>query len=966
MMTRIVKLLFLLGVALLIACLVAPGFIDWNQHKAEVMAQIEPYFKRKVDVAGNISFKVLPQPEITLESVTIANAEGSKEPSLITLKSLEARIRLEPLLEGRIEVENINLTQPVLNLEVSGDGKTNLSGLLAPSADLGAAASAVQLNQVSIADGTLHYSNQLTGTERTFDNLNLSVKADTLLGPYKIVGDMQYQKTRVNIDMDTGVFDKAMSAPAHLTLLPADDNLPQVKISGDLDLQSGVDMAGEISVSQGKLGGLVNIASLNALDFMNDAVDMTGTVEFKGDQFTLNDIKAKFGKDGTLRGKLSVQFSHKGNPTVQADLEGTGLTVTSKPSDTYMNVPADYQGSLRFKGKNIIWDGRHLDTADISTTFNDKDWTIKSALISLPGNTQIKLAGTVTPKTNSAAYTAVQITTEDLGQMVSSFAPADTSIFSALDGAAAPFKKLQMTSDLEISPAKISFFNIDATVDDKEKVSGVLNVERVTAKQNVTAKLHLSGWDSAAFTDGFIQALMKSDADLELTADNFTRGAFKAADLSFKGKTDGQGLAIEDLSGHLSDKDTFSVSGHVAALTPAVTGLDVSYTMKAAHAADAAGNLGADLPPLNGENFDVKGNVKGDAGKYTYTAQGSSDELVWHGQHIAHPSFSVEATPSVVKVSGLTGTVWGGKLAGDIVFTAQVQPAPSWSSTFKGSLKQADLQKLQDQLGFKGFTTGAGDVDFDLASADNTPNSATGSVVLQASSITIEKFNADKLADTLHQLTSMPDNLQQVVDDALRKNGSSVFKDVQGKFKIDHGKVSIETLSLSNATEKLALAGSADIPAGSYTVSGDLQLAKPAGFPALKIQRTSISEDYKVDSKPLENYVIKNLPPPPPAVTPTDKPAPVAVAPAPPDAPAAQAPAPNKDQSINDILKHLDDSNAAAPPAPAAPVPAKPPQPPAPAQSDLNKMLQQMQMQDIMQQDNNSGMPMPLTPLPAP
>src|SRR5580698_10180552 len=100
MMTRIVKLLFFLGVALLIACLVAPSFIDWNRHKAEVMAQISPYFKRKIDVTGNVSFKILPQPGIMLESVSIANAEGAKTASLITLKSLEARIRLEPLLEG--------------------------------------------------------------------------------------------------------------------------------------------------------------------------------------------------------------------------------------------------------------------------------------------------------------------------------------------------------------------------------------------------------------------------------------------------------------------------------------------------------------------------------------------------------------------------------------------------------------------------------------------------------------------------------------------------------------------------------------------------------------------------------------------------------------------------------------------------------------------------------------------------
>ncbi len=506
-------------------------------------------------------------------------------------------------------------------------------------------------------------------------------------------------------------------------------------------------------------------------------------------------------------------------------------------------------------------------------------------------------------------------------------------------------------------------------VDDKEKVSGVLNVDRVAQKPNVTAKLHLTGWDSTAFPDGFIQTVMKSDADIELTADNFSRGALKATDLSLKAKTDGHGLAIQDLSGHLSDKDSFSLKGYVIGLTP-LSGLEASYTLKAAHAADVAKNLGADLPPLTGENVDLKGDIKGDAGKYTFTAQGSGDDLVvWQGQHISHPSFSLAATPSAVKISGLTGTVWSGKLNSDIVFTEQMQPAPSWSSTFKGSLKQANLQKLQDLLGFKGFTTGEGDADFDLTSADNTANSATGSVTVQASSITVEKFNADKLADTLHQLTAMPDNLQQLVDDTLRKNGSSVFKDVQARFKIDHGKAGIEALNLANAAEKIALTGSADIPAGSYTVSGDLQLAKPEGFPVLKVHRLSEGADYKVDSKPLDDYVVKgNLPPPPSAVVPAPVAAPVpAPAPAPaatavpPVAPAAPVPAPAKDQPIGDILKRLDQNEAPPAPVPAA-QPALPP-PAAQQQPDVKKMMQLMQMQDMQKDDT---MPMPLTPLTTP
>jgi len=946
-MTRIVKILFFLGLATLIGCFVAPSFIDWNKHKDEVIAQIQPYFQRKITVTGNVSFKVLPQPEITLENVSIANEVGAKEANLITLKSLEARVKLEPLLEGQVEVENINLTDPVLNLDVSPDGKTNLTGVIAPSGDMSATASNVKLNQVSITNGTLHYSSQAAGIEKTFDNLNLAVTAGTLLGPYKIMGDMVYGKTKVNIDTNIGVFDKDQSAETHIALTPADDSLPQIKLNGDVSFNAGLTIEGELSFT-GKLNGLVNMASLNAFDFMNDGVDMTGTLQFKANQLSLNDIKAKFVKSGSLKGKIVVQFVPQGKASVQADIDANGLIVTSKPSDTYMNVPPEFQGSLNFKGKNVVWDGRHLDTADIVTSFNDKDWTIKSALVILPGNSQIKLAGTVSPATNSAAYTALEITTDDLGKMVDAFAPDNTSIFSTLGGAA-PFRKLQLTSGVDITPAKVSFYNMDATLDDKEKVSGVMNVERVAAKPNIEAKLHFTNWDSAALSDAFVQSIMKSDADMELTADNFTRGTLKIDGLTLKAKTDGQGLAIQELSGHLSDKDSFSAAGRVATLVPAITGLDVNYVLKAIHAPAVAKNLGANLPPLAGDNFDIKGELKGDAGKYTYTAQGNSDDVTVQGLQIDHPSFSANVTPSSVNVAGLTGTVWDGKLVADVSYTEQVQPAPSWSSTVKGSLKQADLQKLQDTLGLTGFTTGVGDADFNLASTDNTTKSLTGSVGINASTVTVDKFNADKLSDTLHQFTSMPDNLQRIIDDSFHKNGATVFKDVQGKFQIDHGNASIDSLTMASGSEKLSVSGSADLAAGSYKIAGTLQLEKPAGFPALKITRTS-DADYKIDSKPLEDYVIKILPPPPPAKLDDRSPE------------AAPAPAKNssakKDQPINTILQDLDDNPAPA--APAQPAPVQPKPVPVQPQPDMNKMIQQMQMQEMMQQ-NDTNSPLPLT-----
>jgi uncharacterized protein involved in outer membrane biogenesis len=939
MMKRLVAAFFYIGVSLLIACLVAPSFIDWTQHKDKILAQISPYFQRRIDVAGNVSFRILPQPEITLESVTVANAAGAKTPSLLTLKSLEARIRLEPLLEGRVEVETVNLVEPVLNLEVFADGKEDWQDVFS-SAESGLSPAAVQLNEVKITRGTLHYLNQVTGIDKTAENLNLTITAETLLGPYRISGDMPYQKTQAKFDIDMGAYDRA-STPVHMTFKSA-EGLPQLDINGALDLQAGIDIQGEVK-AQGDLSRLLDIDSLNALRFMHDNADLTGIVDFKGGQFNLNDIKAKFGDAGALKGKMSVRFAREGKPSVTAELEGNNLMITDKRADDYMPVPGAFDGSLHFKGRNIGWDGGHLVVADITTSFNQQEWAIKSAQVSLPGNTQIKLAGTVMPKTETAAYTAFQLTTDDLAKMIDTLAPSDNNIFKSLGGTG-PVKKLALTGTVQISPVGASLYNIDATIGEKTKVSGVLNIDRSLPKQNFTAKLHFTDLDDAAFPaasyDAFLQAIMKSTADMELTAKNFTKNGLKIADISFKGKTGEQGLEIQDLSGSLSEKEAFSVKGHATTLAP-LTGMDISYVLKATHPLELAKALNIDVPPvgMGWENADLKGTLKGDAQKYAFTAQGGADDLTWQGQHIQHPVFSLEADPASVKVTGLGGDLWGGKLDAGLVFLHQ---DAAWSSAIKGSLKRADLHDLQKQLGFDGFTVEKADLDMDLASPDGTLANAAGNIGLKAGTITIEKFNFDKLASTVRQITEIPANLQKQIDTLLRDNGAEIFKETQGHFKLDHGKIAIEDLSLSNAAGKMNLSGSAEI--GAYNLTGELSVGEK--IPALKVQRTSEMPDYTVDTHALEAFVIKNIP----AVS-------VPAVPVPPPASTPVAP-PSKAEPIKDILKRLDEGDV-APPAPPPPAPLAPP-----PQPDVKKELQKMEMQELLPppapKDENA--PTPLRP----
>ncbi len=865
MMTRLVKTLFFIGIALLITGLVAPSFINWNKHKSALMAQISPYFQRKISVDGNISFQILPQPELQLANVTVANADGSMKNPLMKLKSLDVQVDLMPLLQGQIVVNTVNLMQPVFNVEVYNNGKTNLSGFFSPSDDdLVTTAKATQLNQISVTDGTLHYTNVLTGTHKTFDNLTLTVSADTLLGPYHVTGTMEYQQTNANIEIDTGVFDQTMTAPIELSFMPV-EKMPQITLKGTISLHGGINLGGKLSLSNGSLSSLADIPELNALDFWETDVSMTGAMTLKGDRFTLKDIDARFGQDSHLRGTVSVKVPHRGIRDVQANLSADDLTVTGQYANAYLAIPDGYKINLRLKGKNILWDGKKLATADISAFTENKNWQIRSAQVTLAGHSDITFSGTVMPDADSAVYTHLHITTDDLGKMVDAFAPASTNSFSILGGENAPFKKMQMSSSLQISPDKISFYDIDATLGKTGKISGVLNVARTTKQPNFTAMLHLDGWDSAEFPEAFQKFLMGSQATLQLTADNFTTNGLSLTGITFDATTGANGLKIRKFDGDLSGSDdTFSMTGRVANLAPA-SGVDITYALKAADAPKIAKSLGAALPPLTGRNFSLKGTVmQTPEGDYSYTAAGQADALTLQGQTIGHASFALNAPkPLTVSILNLTGELWSGALKGRLDFTAGANPE-IWAATFKGSVKKAHLPALQEQLGLKGFAIGSGDIDFDLSTADNTLQSANGDISLQADKLTVDDFNATRLPERLHKLKKMPADLATLVSDAVHHDGASVFKNVQGKFKIDHGKISITSLTADNTTARMSLTGTASIALRSYALSGSLQLLKQKDFPALTITRSSKDPDYAVsDGKALQTYVGKHLPPPP-------------------------------------------------------------------------------------------------------
>ena len=111
-------------VALVVAVLVAPNFVHWNQYRDQIASEAKSRTGRDIEINGDIRITLLPAPTLMVSDVHLANVEGSSDADMISLDALEIKIALAPLLGGNVRVQSIKLVKPVINLELL-DGRRN-------------------------------------------------------------------------------------------------------------------------------------------------------------------------------------------------------------------------------------------------------------------------------------------------------------------------------------------------------------------------------------------------------------------------------------------------------------------------------------------------------------------------------------------------------------------------------------------------------------------------------------------------------------------------------------------------------------------------------------------------------------------------------------------------------------------------------------------------------------------------
>lgn len=421
-------------VILIAAVLVVPGMIDWNGYKPEIQKAAKDATGRDLRIDGDLSLSILPSPKLSVAGVGLANMAGGSTPEMASLESLDVNVALGPLLSGAIRVTSITLVKPVIVLEKSADGRTNWTfdtGEAAPAGGGtdaggtgGSGAPAVALDQAVIEDGRLIYRDAATGTEQTVSDVNLTISAAGLQGPFEVDGGVTYQGIPMTLAAAVGALDAGRATSVKLDATGGDGAV-KVALSGALDMDGGPAFKGRLDVSAPDLEKAGALASAfgaappaglpaSAVSIGADVVGSPAAVTASDLVVTLGESRFQGQVTAALDPRISVEATLTGNrldldallpassaasaETAPAGGSGTAPVAggTASPGTTSPGaLPTDIDARLDLKIDAVQYQGGTIRNAQIDVSLRDGVGDLRLATAQLPGGTDVTVIGGV-------------------------------------------------------------------------------------------------------------------------------------------------------------------------------------------------------------------------------------------------------------------------------------------------------------------------------------------------------------------------------------------------------------------------------------------------------------------------------------------------------------------------------------------------------------------------------------------
>ncbi|MCF6221451.1 MAG: AsmA family protein, partial [Robiginitomaculum sp.] len=359
----------ILAVLLVAAVLILPSLVPASVYKDKITQQVSATLGRDVEIAGDVKLSVFPSLTAKADLVKIANGDGFSNQAFATMDSLEAKVKLMPLLKKQVEITAFTLVNPIISLEKAKDGRVNWAfGDEKPKpaqqsqgpfkrdgryADL-----QISLGTFSLENGSINYSDAQAGANYDVKAVNMKLSMPGLDKPMRAKGDMVVNDMPMDMELKLDTPKSFLSGEVAPVFVKLKSNLltfsadgqftPSKLITFDLDLNADIPSTSKLDAFLGQnnpYGALAETAKLKG-NLVFDGVNMIG----KGTQFSL--------KSAIITTEFSGDFKAGGVPSASGDLQINVANIQKLQDALGMAIPQLAAFSTVDISTNLSTDGK--------------------------------------------------------------------------------------------------------------------------------------------------------------------------------------------------------------------------------------------------------------------------------------------------------------------------------------------------------------------------------------------------------------------------------------------------------------------------------------------------------------------------------------------------------------------------------------------------------------------------------
>jgi AsmA protein len=267
--------------------------------RQQLITQVKAKTGRDLTISGSTSFKFYPSLALSLGDVTLSAPPNMGGAPLAKIEKIEARVKLWPLLQRTISVDQLVLQKPAFELRVDDQGHRswdfvsiavpvryaqavpapsvpgkatttdlpeavkdfmdNASDPANPSPQMRARMAKLEeitLGDVRIEQGSVSYSDARTKADHDITDLNATIALRSLANPLDAKGNLTYEGQKLDFDVKLASLkaileDRPAKLAINVTGPPVD-----VRYDGTVTSRSTIELDGDVAVKSASLRAL--------------------------------------------------------------------------------------------------------------------------------------------------------------------------------------------------------------------------------------------------------------------------------------------------------------------------------------------------------------------------------------------------------------------------------------------------------------------------------------------------------------------------------------------------------------------------------------------------------------------------------------------------------------------------------------------------------------------------------------